>query len=494
MNRILFVTSEAHPVIKTGGLADVSGSLPQALKSLRQDIRIVMPAYADALPRLKQCKEIARIPLAGINQSVRLLESRLPKSSVILWLVDAPGLFDRSGNPYVNGQGQDWPDNAQRFALFCRVVSAIALGQAGLTWQPDIVHCNDWQSGLVPALLSLQDQRPATIFTIHNLAYQGLFPAETFSEIHIPQSLWTMHGLEFFGQLSFIKGGIQFADMINTVSPQYAAEICTAEFGYGLEGLLQHKQSQLVGILNGADYSQWNPARDTHLKYSYNSYQLDGKLQNKRWLQHYCGLPVVDDTPLIGMIGRLVEQKGVDLVLAALPALMRLGVQLIILGSGQPVLQQAIKQAHKDYPQQIVIHMGYDETLAHQIEASADMFLMPSRYEPCGLNQIYSLRYGTLPIVRHTGGLANTVTDTDELSLKRKTATGFVFEQATAADIIATVERALSYYRQPKTWKKLVYTAMQQDFSWRRSAKHYLELYQQAIVQKNAAISRQTTA
>lgn len=484
-NNILFVTSEAYPLIKTGGLADVSGSLPIALKALRKDIRIIMPAYRSAIRQAKKLG-FASFDLEGIPASVRLLEGRLPGTSVKLLLVDSAEHFDRDGGPYINTKNLDWDDNPERFALFCRVATVVALNQAGLDWQPDVVHCNDWQSGLVPALLSQHARRPATVFTIHNLAYHGHFGPEYFDSLDLPPSLHSMHGIEFHDGLSFIKGGLNFADMINTVSPSYAQEIRTPAFGYGMEGLLNHRADRLVGILNGVDYKQWDPASDPLIKHHFSNKDLTGKAKNKRSLQKHYGLPQRANTPLLGLVGRLVEQKGIDLVLNIIPQLVAHDAQLVVLGSGHKHYQEQLEAAAKAYPKHIAVHVGYDEGLAHQIEAGVDMFLMPSRFEPCGLNQIYSLRYGTLPIVRRTGGLADTVVDTYEVTIENKQATGFVFEHATTEGLWWATERALTLYRQqPETWSQLIQTAMSQDFSWRKSARQYQALYEQAITYRD---------
>ncbi len=480
IHKILFVTSEAHPLIKTGGLADVSGSLPAALKALRRDIRIIMPAYKAAKNAIGRYTRKAELTVPGFPDTITLLEGYLPGTRITVWLVESPRHFDREGGPYVDSSGQDWPDNAERFTVFCRAVEKIALNQAGIDWQPDIVHCNDWQCGLVPALLAPASHRPATVFTIHNLAYQGLFSWSDFEALHLPPELWSMHAMEFYNQLSFIKGGIIFADMISTVSPQYAKEICTPEFGCGLEDLLSQRSEYLVGILNGADYSQWNPARDSYLTANYNPFTVENKKTNKAQLQKIFNLPHDQNIPLIGLVGRLVEQKGFDLLLAILPQLVQRNVQVAILGSGDKSLEQRLELAMLDYPDHVSAHIGYNEKLAHEIEGGADMFLMPSRYEPCGLNQIYSLRYGTLPIVRHTGGLANTVIDASDKNIADGTASGIVFKSATPESLLHAIDRAQALYAQPKKWKKLVFNAMQQDFGWRRSARQYLELYRSA--------------
>lgn len=479
--RVLFVASEVHPLVKTGGLADVAGALPVALKTLRCDVRIMMPAYRAALERAGDVEEIATLRIEQAESPVRLLETRLPGSSVRIWMVDSPAHFDRDGGPYGPAGGGDWPDNAQRFMLFSRAAVAVAQGEAGLPWQPAVVHCNDWQSGPIPALLARRTPRPATVFTIHNLSYQGLFPWETFQSLDLPPDLWSMHSMEYFGNFSFIKGGIVYSDMISTVSPQYAREITTPQFGYGLEELLRHRGDRLVGILNGADYRQWNPARDPYIPHPYNAYNLADKQRNKTALQARMGLPENPAVPLLGMVGRLVEQKGFDLLLDALPELLRThDLQLVVLGSGDRALEQRLQAAARTYPDRIAAQFGYSEELAHQIEAGADIFVMPSRFEPCGLNQIYSLRYGTVPVVHRTGGLANTVVDASLEALRAGVASGFVFDEPSPVALAEALTRALACYRSPRLWKQLTFHGMQQDFSWRRSAQQYLNLYRQA--------------
>ena len=488
MHKILFAASEAHPLIKTGGLADVAGSLPIALSELGQDVRLVLPAYREALARVEGSQVIANIQYAG--NAVRVVESQLPGSAVPVWLVDAPEYFDRPGGPYLGPDGRDWPDNAARFTLFARVVADLALGRAGLAWQPDVVHCNDWQTGLVPALLALESRRPATVFTLHNLAYQGLFAREVFASLDLPDALWSPEAMEFHGQFSFIKGGLVYADRLTTVSPSYAEEIRTPALGYGLEGLLNHRGRHLTGILNGADYTVWEPSRDSFIVKNYDSGSLHLKAFNKSDLQRRFELPVLKEVPLIGMIGRLVEQKGVDLLLDILPQLLRHPVQLVLLGSGETPLEQALQDWAMIHPERIAVHLGYSEDLAHRIEAGADMFLMPSRFEPCGLNQIYSLRYGTVPIVRRTGGLADTVVDASEETLAAGAATGFVFDTPTPQALLVTLLRALSLYTQTPRWLRLTKTGMAQDFSWRKSARQYLDLYDEALHQHAAGLSR----
>lgn len=479
--KILFASSEAHPLIKTGGLADVSGALPKALHDLKQDVRLVLPAYAELLPQAGPLRAVATLTLASHPDPVRILEGTLPGAQLPVYLIDAPRYFDRPGNPYTGPDGSDWPDNAHRFAGFARAIVELAQDRAGLNWQPDLVHCNDWQTGLVPALLSLETQRPATLFTVHNLAYQGRFDWPTFQALALPYAWWSLHELEFYGQLSFIKGGLVHADQLTTVSPTYAEEIRTPAYGCGLEGLLQQRAADLSGILNGADYTLWDPNSDPLLEHHYNRRSLKGKAAGKQALQQHFDLPVAPKLPLFAHVGRLVEQKGIDLVLDILPQLMQRPLQLVMLGSGHASLETALRDAQATYPDQLGVRIGYDESLAHQIEAGADAFLMPSRFEPCGLNQIYSLRYGTLPIVRRTGGLADTVVDVNYATLDSSSATGFQFNTASSAALLSTIDRALNLYTQRSAWNRVVKTGMAQDFSWTRSAKLYLKLYRETL-------------
>jgi len=475
--KILFVASEAYPLMKTGGLGDVCGSLPPALNALGADVRLLLPAYHDAVQRAGKLKPVAQLAIAPLVAPVRLLEGTLPGTRVKLWLVDFPPAFDRPGNPYLNAYGHPWHDNAARFALLARAAVAVAQGAAGLRWRPDIVHCHDWQTGLVPALLSSGPKRQPTVFTVHNLAYQGLFGYDTFAALGLPPALWTHEGLEFHGQLSFIKGGLAYADLLTTVSPTYAREIQTEANGLGLDGLLRHRAKALHGVLNGIDTREWDPAHDPNLARPYSRTRIAGKVENKRALQRAYRLPEKADAPLLGLVGRLVEQKGIDLVLDALPALARLGIQLVTLGTGEARFEQALRDAGARYAEWLSVRIGYDEALAHRVQAGADMFLMPSRFEPCGLSQLHSLRYGTVPIVRRVGGLADTVQDATRARLAKRRATGIAFDGDRAQDLVTAVERAFALYRQPRAWKALQTTGMRQDFSWRHSAEAYLALY-----------------
>jgi starch synthase len=484
MHRILFVTSEAHPLAKTGGLGDVCGSLPPALHALGHDVRLLMPAYRNAKRIAGSLRTAAQLPIPFTGAPATLLEGKLPGSDVPLWLIDYPPAFDRDGHPYLAPDGNPWHDNAPRFALLCIAAVALARGEAPVDWQPDIVHCHDWQTGLAPALLAQLAPRPATVFTVHNLAYQGLFPASMFAQLGLPPSLWSIDALEFYGQLSFIKGGLALADFVSTVSPTYAREIQTPAFGAGMDGLLRHRADHLSGILNGIDTAVWDPATDAQLAQTYTVQSLGGKKINKLALQERMGLAREPERPLIGVIGRMVEQKGFDLILGAWPMLAEQRAQLAVLGSGEREFEDAWRDTQHRYSRQVAVHIGYDETLAHQIEGAADMFLMPSRFEPCGLNQMYSLRYGTVPIVRRVGGLGDTVVDA---AADDDTATGIVFDDADPHELARAVIRALALYRQPDKWNRLIQNGMRQDFSWRKSANAYAALYGRALDERKAA-------
>ncbi len=475
MPSILFATSEAFPLIKTGGLADVAASLPRALLKRGHEVRIVLPAYESLLPKAREqgVKNLGEFTVD--DTSFNLLQTRLPGTRVPVLLVDIPEFFARPGNPYLGPDGSDWGDNHLRFYAFSRAVEAIALNQVELNWQPDIVHCNDWQTGLIPALLSLYPKRPATVYTIHNLAYRGLFSYQAFGELNLPPAFWHHERLEFYGQMSFMKGGLAFADYITTVSPSYAEEIQHPEHGYGLDGLIRYRQDSLAGILNGIDTDEWNPGKDKYLAANYNRRTLANKENNKLALQAKLGL-TPGSTPLLGFIGRLVDQKGIDLLLAQMEALLQQDVQLAVLGSGFPHYEQQLRELARAHPQRISVTIGYSEELAHLIEAGCDIFLMPSIFEPCGLNQLYSLRYGTLPVVHAVGGLKDTVQERP-LDNLGEDANGFVFHSPDAQELHAAIARALTTYRNPAAWKQLQLNAMSRDSSWEQSAKVYEGIY-----------------
>jgi starch synthase len=483
VRKILFASSEVHPLIKTGGLADVSASLPIALQEQGEDVRIIMPAYRACLSVLAEINIIASVKVDGYHLRVDIIESKLPDTDLTLWLLHSPHHFDRAGGPYSSLDGHDWEDNAARFALFSRVIAALAMGQVGsIDWQPDILHCNDWQTGLAPALIANEPQRPTTVFTIHNLAYQGLFSRAVFDALDLPLSLWSSEGIEFYDLMSFMKGGLIFADHITTVSPTYAEEICSYEFGYGLEGLLTQRaaEGKLTGILNGIDNHEWDPNSDSYIAKHFSVKTLKNKRLCKDDVLRYFSLPDKEDALVIGLISRLVSQKGIDLALSAVDTLLaeEANIQLVCLGSGDPTFEQDLRILRAKYPDRVGVHIAYNENLAHKIEAGADVFLMPSRFEPCGLNQLYSLRYGTLPIVRNTGGLADSVVNASEENRKAGTATGFKFEASTAEELLAVMREAIQLFGRPRIWRKMVITAMESNFSWDKSAKRYIALYE----------------
>ncbi len=500
--RVLFATSEIYPLVKTGGLGDVAAGLSTALQQLNHDVTVILPAYQDALRQLDSVHELAhsRVHCGATEYHMRLLRAD-SDSGVTLLLVDIPGLFDRPGNPYLAEDGADWVDNGERFGLFSRIVAGVALNQFGLDWHPDVVHCNDWQTGLVPAFMRLlqtetdssahtdaaeRSALPRTVFTIHNLSYAGKFSRALFAGLGLPDAWWNPEMLEFYGAFSMLKGGIVCADHVTTVSPAYAAEICTPPYGFGFEGLLREcaAQGRLSGILNGIDTQVWNPAKDRYIPYPYSVQKgrVAQKMRNKQHLLQTLAparAKVDEKAPLLGFIGRMVEQKGIDLLIETIPMLLdETSANVVLLGSGQKIYEQEIVNLARLYPHRVFVHIGYSEELAHLIEAGADIFLMPSRFEPCGLNQMYSLTYGTLPIVHATGGLKDTVVDASAANIAAGTATGFVMQKASPEELRRCSIRALELYRKPRTWQKLQKTAMSQDFGWQRSAASYLNLYQ----------------
>jgi len=482
--KVLFVASEAFPLVKTGGLGDVLHGLPQALHGLGVGVRLLLPGYRALLRQLDQVRIVAWFDVRGAEGPVaaRVLETRHPGFDFPLWIVDCPPLFDRPGNPYLDVTGYDWPDNAERFAVFARVAALLAQDAHETGWLPDVVHTHDWQSGLVPAFLADVPARPRTVFTIHNLAYGGHFPHGDFLRLQLPAHWWSHEGVEFHGGFSMLKAGIVYADAVTTVSPTYAEEICTPAFGYGLDGLLRSRRHKLYGILNGIDSATWDPADDPHLRANYTAGRiLPGKRRDKQALLERF-LPAADDAalqaPLIGLVGRLVEQKGIDWVLAAMPVLLaETDARFVFLGSGQAAYEQKLTRLARQHPTRVFVEIGYNEALAHQIEAGADMFLMPSRFEPCGLNQMYSQRYGTPPLVHKVGGLADTVTHASLENLANGNATGFVIDQLDRNTLVEAVSRAMILCRHKLAWQKLMRNGMTRDFSWTQSAHQYLGVY-----------------
>lgn len=474
--RVLFVTSEITPLIKTGGLADVSAALPAALRRLGVDVRVLVPGYTQVLQALPSMLAMTqRLPLPSYPDA-RLLIGALP-DGVPLIAIDCPSLYMRGGGAYQDEKGNDWVDNAQRFSLLSWVAALLASEGSPLDWLPDVVHCNDWQSGLAPAYMHFSMQHVPSVMTVHNLAFQGTFPAYMAAQLGLPEESYQPDGVEYYGNLSFLKAGLYYADHITTVSPSYAQEIQGDELGFGMQGLLAHRSAELSGILNGIDTLVWDPATDRHLEAHYDADSLRGKAVNKRALQQRMGLQVDDKVPLFGLVSRFTHQKGVDLVLEIAPLLLAEPAQLVLLGSGDKEMQRAALELAQRYPGRMVVSVGFDEGLSHLIEAGVDIFLMPSRFEPCGLNQMYSQRYGTPPLVHATGGLKDSVVDCTTETLKQGTASGFVFSSKQAGGLLATARRAITIYRDKKKWNALQRNAMRKDFSWEKSATAYRDLY-----------------
>ena len=483
--KLLFVTPEVTPLAKTGGLADVSAALPAALRTQGVDVRVLVPGYDSVMDSLGDARCVATLSTALCRDDIRLLEGALPGSGVPLLVVDCPAYFHRAGGPYADRTGCDWPDNAHRFALLAYVAATLAGTRSPLEWRPHILQCNDWQSGLAPAYLNfMPGPRAATVMTIHNLAFQGTFPPSLTPVLGLPKQSFNIQGVEYYGRLSFLKAGLYYADHITTVSPTYAEEIQQEALGFGMQGLLAHRYLDLTGILNGIDTEEWNPAKDPFLSHSYSAEDLSGKADNKRFLQARLGLAQDTEVPLLGVVSRLTHQKGLDLLLTIAPILLERSVQLAVLGSGENGLENAFLELARSRPGQVACVIGFDEGLSHQIEAGADIFLMPSRFEPCGLNQMYSQRYGTPPIVHATGGLVDTVVDTTSASLDTGMATGFVFAHATPHGLQAAVERALAAFWDKETWRRIQHNGMRRDFGWHRSAEEYLALYHTLLAER----------
>lgn len=474
--KILYCASEAVPFAKTGGLADVAGALPPALAEQGCEVRLMLPRYRSIPPDGLRRSGAVTVNVGSDAATGTIFETAIDGSLVPVWLVDQPEWFDREGL-YGEG-GRDYPDNLRRFTFLCRAVLAWLRQQP---WQPDVLHCNDWQTALIPVLMMAEEtRRVPTLLTIHNLAYQGLFAAEEYPVTGLPPSLFTPRGLEFWSKVNVLKGGLNFADMLNTVSETYAREIQTEAFGAGLAGVLRDRRADLFGILNGVDYATWDPSSDRLIAATYAADDLSGKRKCKAQLQRAFYLPAVANVPLLGMVTRLADQKGLDLVAAVIEELLRAGVQFVLLGTGDPHYHQLFESLAARHPQQVGVRLGFDNTLAHQIEAGADLFLMPSRYEPSGLNQLYSLRYGTVPVVRRTGGLADSIVDLTPQTLRDGAANGFVFDEYAPQALLGALRRALATFKDQHTWQRLQQTGMRADFSWARSARKYLTLYERA--------------
>ncbi len=480
--KILMLASEAVPLAKTGGLADVAGALPLELARLGHEVRLVLPRYAglDA-EAIKSPKSVPlQIPWGGVELPVELETGVIGGGKVAVTCIRHDPFFDRAGL-YGEG-GSDYPDNLDRFALFCRAALE-AYGQPGKA--PDMVHAHDWQAALaVVYLKTLYQDDPAwaktrTLFTVHNIGYQGRFPVTSYDATGLPWSEYTPERLEFYGQVNVLKGGLVYADMLNTVSPTYAREIQTDEFGHGLDGVLRDRKDRLSGVLNGIDTAIWNPGTDPHLAARYSAADPTGKKACKRALQREMKLPA-RNVPLLGLISRLAFQKGIDLIVDILPKLLTMDVQMVVLGSGEAQYHTFLTELRERYPGKLALRLGFDDPLAHRIEAGADILVVPSRYEPCGLTQLYSLRYGTVPVVRGTGGLADTVVPYLP-GAAADHATGFAFEAAHSEVLLNSLMLALQVYRDKGEWHGLMSRGMKQDFSWKRSAKQYVELYKRAM-------------
>lgn len=475
--KILFVTSEVHPLIKTGGLADVSAALPAALQALGEDVRLLIPGYTQVLDKLENKRTVASLAVFPGQPEVKLLSAKMPDTGVPVYVIDAPQYYCRVAGPYQYELGGDWPDNAMRFGMLSRVAALMGGAASPVAWRADIVHCNDWQSGLAPAYLQMTPSTHAkSVMNVHNMAFQGNFDRDWLRPLDLPQSCFDMHGVEFNGYLSFLKAGLHYADRIVSVSPTYAREIQTTEMGYGMQGLLTARNGDVSGILNGIDEQEWNPATDKYLAATYDSTDLAPKAIVKQALQQHLRLEANPTAPLLGVVSRLTYQKGLDMLLECLPKLLDGGAQLVVLGSGEVDLERRYQQLAERYSGRVSVTVRFDETLSHQVMAGADIFLMPSRFEPCGLNQMYGMRYGTPPVVRRTGGLADSVTDSKETD-----GTGFVFDEPDSSILYRAVARAIDSYREGRDFRRIQLNGMQRDVGWSSSAQRYRELYQSII-------------
>lgn len=478
--RIASAASEMSPFAKTGGLGDVAGVLPQVLEERGHQVTAFLPKYRVIDPEraaLVPRPEEIRVTLGDRTEVARLWEGR--RAGVRVILLDHEGLYGRAS--LYQEHGQDYPDNAERFIFFCRgILEALRV----LEWKPDVIHCHDWQGSLIPAYLgAVYHGDPffadtATLLTIHNLGYQGLFPPQVFPRTGLPDALFTPAGMEFWGNVNFLKTGLVYADLLTTVSPRYCQEIQTPEFGYGLDAVLRHRAADLYGVLNGVDYRDWNPRTDPYLAAHFSAEDLAGKAACKHDLQRVMGLPVRPTVPLVGVVSRLAHQKGIDLIAGNAGALFGLDLQMVLLGTGDVGLERHLEDLQRQFPEQLAVRIGFDDALSHKIKAGTDIDLMPSRYEPCGLSQMYSLAYATIPIVRETGGLSDTIVRFDP---ETGTGNGFTFARATAEDLLESVRRAITLFGHKALWSRLMQNAMAADFSWERAAREYERLYGLAI-------------
>jgi starch synthase len=495
---ILFLSSEIVPFAKTGGLADVSYSLPQAIKELGHEIRVMMPRYGFISERRYGIHEIIRLREMDIPIGDKLQKGNAKASFIVgqkvkvqVYFLENEFYYNRDGI-YVDSKTKtDYPDNDERFIFFCKGVIEML---KRLGWVPDIIHCNDWQTALIPVYLKTVYKNDPffkkikTVLTIHNIGYQGIFPKESFLKSGLPEEIFPE--IEHNGNFNFLKAGILYADVITTVSPTYAKEIINDnEFGAGLSDVLKKRKKDVYGILNGVDYSTWSPENDKFIPVPYNIQTIESKYENKKALLKYFDLPYNEDVPVVAQISRLVEQKGFDLIAEVIDDMMKLDIQYIVLGTGEPKYEEMLAKIKKKYPKKVGVHIGFSEELAHLIEAGADIFLMPSRYEPCGLNQMYSLRYGTVPVVRKVGGLADTV---EEFNPKTGKGTGFLFEKYSGQEMLKALKKAITVYKNRKVWLKLMKNGMAKDFSWNASAKEYVKLYAKLLTKQRRTRTAKT--
>lgn len=477
---VLQVCAEIFPLLKTGGLADVAGALPAALGAAGADTRVLLPGFDAILKGLARPAVVAELPARAGVPAATLLYGELPSCGCSAYVVDAPGLYRREGGPYADAQQQPYGDNHLRFARLGWAAADLAQG-IDPYWRPAVVHAHDWHAGLAPACLRALGSPVPSIYTVHNLAYQGAFGAHQFGELGLPGHFFDVNGLEFHGGVNFMKAGLFFADRLTTVSPTYAQEIQHHEQGMGLDGLLRSRAAVLHGILNGVDDAVWNPASDSLIPAVYEPRNMTGKARCKAELQARLGLAQAPDTPLFIVVSRLTEQKGLHLVLRALPGLIERGAQLALLGSGDAGMEAAFTQLAAAHPESVAVRIGYDESFAHALVAGGDVILVPSRFEPCGLTQLYGLKYGTVPLVRRVGGLADTVTDCSLEALDDGSATGVVFDEFSDAGIDAALRRALALYRRRADWKAVRRQGMARQHDWAVAAEGYLSVYRLAL-------------
>jgi starch synthase len=482
---VLHVAAEMYPLLKTGGLADVAGALPPAQTQLGTNARVILPAFPSVVAGLTQIEPVADLgPAFGIG-NVKLERGVLEPHGIVVYLIRADAFYDRPGNPYLDSSHNPYHDNERRFALLGWAASRVALG-ADTTWKPAVLHAHDWHAGLAPAYLRAHERATGvphvpSVMTVHNLAYQGIFPASSFGILRLPADYFSIDGAEFYGHVSFLKAGLFYADRITTVSPTYAREIQGQVQGAGLDGLLRTRSHDISGILNGVDREVWNPATDTAIDTCYTAAKPAGKVKCKAALQERMGLAREPDALLFGIVSRLTEQKGIDLLLSGIPDIVQRGGQLVVLGTGDPALESGLKKAALAHPHAVAVELGFDETLSHSIIAGSDVVMVPSRFEPCGLTQLYALAYGSLPLVHRVGGLADTVVDASLENLADEIATGFVFESFSRPAFVAAIRRAFALKQRRLEWKAVMKHAMTQDFGWEASALRYIEVYRELV-------------